>query len=238
MLEFFLNRTFDHARYGLKPRHRCLSAHITMNDSIPSKILCGTVKVKGDIEHFTTDGIVFKGDGGKVTPCDIVVLGTGYKTLIPFLPEKVLPQIRGNKVRLYKNMFIPYLKHPETLAIIGLFQTVGAGIPACEMQCRWYAALIKNKDNNNNNQNRNHYQLPSREVMEAEIDRKWKKITERYYDSERHTFQEDWLPYLDDIAKEIGCRPPIFRYLFTDPKLFRSLVFGVAVPYQFRLVGK
>lgn len=35
-----------------------------------------------------------------------------------------------------------------------------------------------------------------------------------------------------------GHTPPLFKYLFTDPRLFYHLVFGVAVPYQYRLVGR
>lgn len=224
-LERFLNKNFDHARYGLKPKHRCLSAHVTMNDTLPNKILCGTVKVRGDIDRFVENGVIFKGDNGKVTRCDTVILGTGYQTRIPFLSESILP-ISHNKVRLFKHMFLPDIPHPKTLGIIGLFQTLGAGIPAVELQCRWYALLNAGK-----------CKLPSRKMMEKDIDRKKREIEVRYYESDRHTFQADWLPFLDEIASEIKCAPPLLKYVFCDPKLWYCLMFGVSVPYQFRLVG-
>lgn len=223
-IEWQLNDRIDHEKYQLKPKHRALSAHITMNDALPNKILCGTVKVKGDIDHFVENGVVFQGES-TVTPCDVVVLGTGYKVSFPFLSQDILP-VEKNKVRLYKHMFIPNIAHSHTLGILGLIQTVGSGLPAGEMQCRWYALLQTGTR-----------KLPSRAVMEADIDKKKAEIAERYYEAERHTFQVDWLPYLDELAEEIGCLPPIWKYLFTDPKLFYHLVFGVAVPYQYRLAG-
>lgn len=224
-LEWTLNDRFDHERYGLKPEHRALSAHITMNDALPYKILTGAVQVKGDIDYFVENGVVFKGED-TVTLCDIVVLGTGYKVVIPCLSADILP-VERNKVRLYKHMFVPGLPHPSTLAIMGLFQTVGAGLPAVEMQARWYALLQSGQR-----------KLPKRKVMEVDIDRVKAQIAEQYYEAERHTFQAEWLPYMDELAKEIGCSPPLWKYLFTDPQLFYHLFFGVAVPYQYRLVGR
>ncbi|KAI2796341.1 hypothetical protein BLOT_015895 [Blomia tropicalis] len=224
VMEWYLNEFLDHERYGLKPKHRCLSAHITMNDALPSKIMCGTVIVKDNIERFTKNGVIFCGEEHE-TQCDTVVLGTGYRVNVPFISETILP-INRNRVRLFKHMFVAGLKHPHTLAILGLFQSVGAGIPPGELQCRWFALLVAGKR-----------KLPSKCEMEREIDRQYRYISERYYDSDRHTFQVDWIPYMDDLADRIGCRPPLLRYLFTDPRLWFALVFGVCVPYQYRLTG-
>lgn len=157
---------------------------------------------------------------------DLVVLGTGYKVVIPCLSSDILP-IEHNNVRLYKHMFVPTIAHPHTLGIVGLFQTVGAGLPAVEMQARWFALLQSGQR-----------RLPKRKAMEADIDRVKREIAERYYQAERHTFQAEWLPFMDELAAEVGCAPPLFKYLFTDPRLFYHLVFGVAVPYQYRLVGR
>ena len=38
-----------------------MAQHPTINDALPNKILAGTVIVKSDIEHFTENGVVFKG---------------------------------------------------------------------------------------------------------------------------------------------------------------------------------
>lgn len=195
-----------------------------MNDALPYKIICGMVKVKSDIDFFVEEGVVFKGES-TVTKADLVVLGTGYKVVIPCLSSDILP-IEHNNVRLYKHMFVPTIAHPHTLGIVGLFQTVGAGLPAVEMQARWFALLQSGQR-----------RLPKRKAMEADIDRVKREIAERYYQAERHTFQAEWLPFMDELAAEVGCAPPLFKYLFTDPRLFYHLVFGVAVPYQYRLVG-
>lgn len=60
-LEKKLNENFDHELYQLKPKHRALSQHITINDSLANRILSGVVVIKSDIERFTEDGVIFKG---------------------------------------------------------------------------------------------------------------------------------------------------------------------------------
>ena len=61
VVEMQLNSTFDHEEYQLKPKHRVLSQHIMVNDTLPNRILSGTVKIKSDIDYFTENGVVFKG---------------------------------------------------------------------------------------------------------------------------------------------------------------------------------
>ena len=195
-----------------------------VNDALPNRILSGTITVKGDIDHFTEDGVVFKGES-QVTPCDVVILATGYKVVFPFLSESILP-VHRNKVRLYKHQFVHNLSHPHTLALIGLIQPVGALLPISELQSRWFAQLMAGN-----------LKLPSREVMLQDMKQK-DKVQERYYESERHTIQVDWVDFMDDLAREIGVFPPIFKYLFTDWQLFKCLVVGASAPYQYRLVGK
>lgn len=56
-----MNQFFDHELFQLKPKHRADQQHPMINDALPNRILSGTVVVKGDIDHFTSDGVVFKG---------------------------------------------------------------------------------------------------------------------------------------------------------------------------------
>lgn len=119
---------------------------------------------------------MFKGES-EVTKCDAVILATGYKITFPFLSEKILP-VKENKIRLYKHQFVPHLKHPHTLAIIGNIQPIGAILPISEMQSRWFAQLMAG--------NR---KLPSLEQMEKDIKEKEEEMAWRYYASERHTVQ-------------------------------------------------
>jgi dimethylaniline monooxygenase (N-oxide forming) len=43
--------------------------------------------------------------------------------------------------------------------------------------------------------------------------------------------------FMDEIASKIGAKPNLFKYFFTDFKLWKELFFGPCVPYQFRLEG-
>lgn len=130
-----------------------------------------------------------------------------------------------NKVRLYKWQFIPNIKHAHTLAFISLLQPIGALLPLGELQSRWFAQLMAGK-----------LKLPSRAVMDADIVEK-ERFQKRFYESDRHSIQVDWVDFMEELATEIGANPPVWSYLFTDPKLFFTLVFGAAAPYQYRLVG-
>jgi len=123
-------------------------------------------------------------------------------------------------------MFPTNLSHPKTLAIIGLVQPTGAVFPISEMQSRCFALLIKNK-----------LQLPNRDKMIKDVNRRKKLIKKRDYDYERHVIQVDWIPFMDELANIIGVKPNLFKYFFTDPKLWNALYFGPCIPYQYRLNG-
>ena len=127
---------------------------------------------------------------------DSIICATGYKITFPYLSQDILP-VNRNKVRLYKHQFLPNLKHPQTLAIIGLVQVIflflhlsvvndvfcstkkpiGAIFPVAEIQARWFAQLMAGKS-----------RLPSKEAMEMSI-REQERYLSRFYDSERQTIQ-------------------------------------------------
>ncbi|KAH6934859.1 hypothetical protein HPB50_001543 [Hyalomma asiaticum] len=221
-VENILNSYFNHEVYGLKPKHRYNAQHPTVNDALPNLILSGKVRVKKDIVEFTEDGVLFQGDD-KVTVLDDVILATGYQIKFPFLPKDVVSVV-DNQVQLYKYVFPPHLQHP-TLAVIGLIQPVGAIFPIAELQSRWMAELLSNKR-----------ALPSEEAMFEDIRKKRDSMRHRYVASPRHTIQVDWINYMDELASQIGARPNMLKYFFTDNELFRALL-GPCVPYQFRLEG-
>ena len=49
--------------------------------------------------------------------------------------------------------------------------------------------------------------------------------------------QVDYIPYADEIADQIGCRPDIFKLFLKDPSLAICCLFGPCAPYQYRLMG-
>ncbi|GIY64274.1 flavin-containing monooxygenase 5 [Caerostris darwini] len=117
------------------------------------------------------------------------------------------------------------MKHPS-LAICGLIQVVGAGFPTGESQSRYVSLVMNGK-----------VRLPSKEVMEADIKKKREINAERYSQSQRHTIQADYIPYLDEINDLFGAKPNFLKMFFTDPVLFWALFWGPSLPYQYRLQG-
>lgn len=135
VIETFLNRRFDHELFGLRPAHPLFHEHPTINDQIATKIICGMVKVKGDISSITKSGVIFKepkvtqtseqfteskvndsNNNGhvnghidsicNVTQVDSIILATGYHLDYPFLCPSLKSQIvTENSVNLYKYVF-------------------------------------------------------------------------------------------------------------------------------------
>ncbi|KAK3714624.1 hypothetical protein RRG08_020880 [Elysia crispata] len=219
-----LSHFIDHDLYGLKSLSEPDSTHPTANDELPGRIACGMVRVKPNIERFTDTGVVFQ-DGSFEDNIDLVVFATGYRVDYPFLDKSVLGDIRENRLELYKHMWIPALAH-QTLAFVGTVQPHGSPFPVAEMQARLAARVFKGD-----------VKLPSEARMRHDFARHDAVIRRRYVHTARHTFQVDWLPYLDELATLIGCKPNLGRILLTDPVLCWSLVFGPGTPYQYRLDG-
>ena len=47
--------------------------------------------------------------------------------------------------------------------------------------------------------------------MMKDIKEKRDKVAKRYVKSSRHTIQVDWIPFMDEIAKQVGCKPYLGR---------------------------
>lgn len=47
----------------------------------------------------------------------------------------------------------------------------------------------------------------------------------------------DFIPYADEIAEQVGCRPDLTKLFLTDPFLAFKCFFGACVPAQYRLMG-
>ncbi|RWS22975.1 flavin-containing monooxygenase-like protein [Leptotrombidium deliense] len=223
MLEYLFNSYFDHNLYGLKPKHRLLSQHLTINDSLAKCIITGAILVRPNIQEFTENGVIFEGMKEE-TKCDVLVLATGYELSFSFLDSSIVSVVQ-NRVEAYKNVFLPHLKHPHTLGLIGLIQTTGPLFPLSEMQARWFAKLMNGKA-----------KLPSKEEMLQAIDNE-RKIREEFCDSPRHTLEVNFIKYMDEIASFIGVKPKLWKYFFTDRQLWYALIFGPSLPYQYRLEG-
>ncbi|NXK65982.1 FMO5 monooxygenase, partial [Sylvietta virens] len=209
LLERQLNARFDHTLYGLKPKHRILDQHPTINDDLPNRIISGRVRVKPDIQEFTETSAIF--EDGTREDVDAVVFATGYSFSFPFL-EGV--KVVENQIPLYKFVFPPDLEKP-TLAFIGLIQPLGAIMPISELQCRWATRVFKGLQG-----------LPPPADILAEITQTKQRMAERYVKSQRHTIQVDYIPYMDELACQLGVKPNLLTLFLTDPKLAMEVAFG------------
>ncbi|XP_033920290.1 dimethylaniline monooxygenase [N-oxide-forming] 5-like isoform X2 [Melopsittacus undulatus] len=159
-----LNARFNHSLYGLKPKHRVLDQHPTINDDLPNRIISGRVLVKPNIQEFTETSVIF--EDGTREDIDAVVFATGYVFSFPFLEGCV--KVVENQIPLYKFVFPPDLEKP-TLAFIGLIQPLGAIMPISELQCRWATRIFKGLN-----------KLPPRHCMEADIKEKREAIAKQH----------------------------------------------------------
>lgn len=222
VIERRINNRFDHANYGLQPTHRFQGQHPTINDYLPNCIITGSVLVKPNVSEFTESAAIF--EDGTTEEVDFVIFATGYTFAFPFL-DKTIIEVDENHVPLYKYVFPPRLEHP-TLAIIGLIQPLGAIMPISELQARWATRAFKGLA-----------KLPCVDDMMADIVKKREEMAKRYVNSQRHTIQVDVIPYMDEIAEQIGVRPNIMQLFTSDPRLAFEVYLGPCSPYQFRLTG-
>ncbi|CEF60893.1 Flavin monooxygenase FMO family and Flavin monooxygenase (FMO) 5 family and Dimethylaniline monooxygenase, N-oxide-forming family and Flavin monooxygenase-like family-containing protein [Strongyloides ratti] len=220
-MEHRLQQRMDHDLYGLRPNHRFFQQHPTVNDALANLLLSGMITITEDIDFIEKDGIVVK--NGKKFNCDILIFATGYTFSFPYLePQSIIP-INNHVVDLYKYIFP--LNYPQ-LAVIGLIQPIGSIGPISELQSRVACQVFANN-----------IKLPSKEKQIMDIEEKRKIIKRRYFESNKHTIQVDYIPYMDELAEMIGCKPPLKYYFWNDFKFFLRLYIGANVPYVYRLTG-
>ncbi len=93
----------DITRYGLPaPDHKVFESHPIVNSELLHHLSHGNIHVKGDIERFDGNDVVFK-DGSREA-LDVVVFATGYNYNMPYLPEGTVP-FRAGRPDLYLTVF-------------------------------------------------------------------------------------------------------------------------------------
>ncbi|KAJ8279007.1 hypothetical protein COCON_G00060730 [Conger conger] len=218
-----INQHHDHRLYGLLPSHGFFQQIPVVNDDLPGRIISGRVVMKPNVREFRGSSVVFE-DGSVVEKVDVVVFATGYNYDFPFLPSSIKTQA-GYRLSLYKHIFPPSLERP-TLAVIGFIHGLGAIMPLAEMQARWatrvFAGLQK---------------LPPEKSMLLDIEKETGKMHQRFVCSKRNPLQVHYIPYMDELAKQVGVKPNFLGLLLRDPRLGLSVLLGPCTPYQYRLCG-
>lgn len=162
-------------RHGL-PRPARGPAYIfpTIAENLVNRIGDGRIRVTREPVRFDDRTVTFA--DGTSAEVDDVVYATGYHLAFPFLAPGVL-STDDNRVRLYMRTFPP--DHP-TLSVIGAYQAQAQWgfLPLMEQQAKLVAAQLAGT-----------YVLPSREAMNAEIDRDRRETARRFVDTPRHHYQ-------------------------------------------------
>ncbi|KAG9297193.1 hypothetical protein G9A89_019474 [Geosiphon pyriformis] len=221
---------------GLKPQTSISSSHITVKSEFFERLMTGTIIVKPDISELKADGSINFVDGSTIQDIDAIIYTTGYFIDFPFLDREIVsggweieqrfdPEYRQNLAWLYKMVFPPRYKN---IAFIGLIQPDGPIFPASEMQARYFTGLI----------NGTIPPLPDPSKMDESIQEYQNHLQKSFYNSARHTIEAAWMPYLDSLAKDIGCLPTARSvYWSFGFKAWFQHLFGVPTPIQYRLFG-
>lgn len=183
------------------------------------------MQVKPNIARFHERAVEFE-DDSLASDVDVVIFATGYSFNLDFLEEGRLVKVEENRVLLYKFMFPPALAPRNTLCLVGLVQPTGSIMPIAEMQSRLFCAQLAGRA-----------RLPPPERMLRSALRTNARNARAFLDRPRHTLQVFYVDYMDSLARLLGARPSLLRFLLTDPRLARRLLFSGLVPYQYRLQG-
>ncbi|XP_028400860.1 dimethylaniline monooxygenase [N-oxide-forming] 2-like [Dendronephthya gigantea] len=218
------NTEYDFVRLGLQPSGVLgVNQFGFVNDELPTKIITGRVIVKGELKDLRETSVVFGGEE-VLENIDAIIFCTGFKLDFPFAPD-IIPVENEHYSRLYKHIFIPEAHH-QTLAFIGLIETVGSDVPTWEMQARVAAEVFAGR-----------CVLPSNKDMLAECLAREEQLSNIGRSKEKFLHGVPMIAYMDEITEMIGAKPDLWSIFAKDPQLAYHCLFGPAVPAQYRLQG-
>jgi len=178
---------------------------------------------------------VYFADGSKAEDVDVIIYGTGYDVpQFPFFDETSFKTKTGEKImdphsvpadRLFR-MFNPELGDKVAYLGLGIRPLVGSIPTSAEMQARVLGMVVSGKR-----------QLPAKSVMKERIMKlkEFSKMESSFY-IEQWFLYVNWIPFMDMLAREVGCIPK-YEWLFTRPLLWKKLLLSPVTTYHYRLVG-
>lgn len=118
----------DPTRHGWPaPDHRIFETHPLVSSQLVSLLAHGDVQVRPGIDHADGDSIVFT-DGSR-EQVDVVVMATGYRSPIPYLPADTFDW-RGDRPQGHLHVFSR--QHDHAFAV-GFAEIDGAGYPIYDL---------------------------------------------------------------------------------------------------------
>lgn len=164
----------DLTRLGLqKPDHKIFSSHPILNTQILHYLQHGDLVAKNDIARLDGNGVVFQ-DGSRVE-VDLVILATGYRWHIPYLPDSALSYQNG-RPQTYLKVFS---RTEPGLFLNGFIETDGGAYKLFDEMACLIAQAIRDQRLGNEHSKRLAQQLCKPEPeLGGNI---------QYLDSDRHT---------------------------------------------------
>ncbi|XP_022105093.1 dimethylaniline monooxygenase [N-oxide-forming] 5-like [Acanthaster planci] len=212
---------FDPDNLGLRCKRQLFDGYMMVNDEIQCRIICGALKCKPGVEHFTSGGVVFE-DGTRVDGLDAVVFATGYELSFPFFEDNSIIADNFADLELYMHVWPARRAHP-TMAAVGVVSALGAQTPLFELQSRWVVQVFLGNA-----------QLPSIDERLEDVKRRKDAAFQKFG---RHRIFCYPVPYCEEVAAKFGARPNFIKLLLTDPRLALRTFFGPAYPPTYRLNG-
>ena len=208
----------------VKAQRGIFGTYGTKTYSLPRAIVNHGCKVVGEIVKVEDGGrTLHTAEGEFLQNVDAVVFSTGYKNHVSFLPEDLK---ETDPRSLYKHMFHP--KYRDKIVWIGWARpNFGSQFPVMEMQARLFALICTGQRT-----------LPTPAEMEKVTCINQAVWLEQFeHNAHRIRSLVDYFLYMNDMAGLIGCEPPLWKYFFLHPRIWRRIVFGATQAIQFRLRG-
>lgn len=175
----------DQTKLGFRPMTE--RTHATSNGTIITDVAYRRVEVKHEIESINGRRIRFS--DGTEDEFDVLIAATGYLIDLPFVSRDIVP-LENNRLNLYKRIAPPGW---PGLYFMGFFNTDTALNMVFEHQARWIRAIESGEA-----------ALPSAREMKADIERKNAWVRKYYKHTDRHTIEEEHVPYLKELARSLG----------------------------------
>lgn len=248
----------NHDMLGLRAKHKPSELVPSINDMFPYRIFTGGVILKSSLLKLTEFGAIFENEPDIEHPIDCVIVATGYQAKMDFLDEQELglrSAQQDDEFDLFLNIFAPRLSLPagqldqlisashddkyndilltklqrdaiKSLAFTGLVQPSGSIAVIAELQARLICSIFSAK-----------IDLPSVEKMFKFNQKAIQKRQKSIRSHSRDQIVDDWIAYQDRLATFLGCKPNLMKLFITDRPLWKQLIYGPSVAYQYRLIG-
>ncbi|MEM7404711.1 MAG: NAD(P)-binding domain-containing protein [Pseudomonadota bacterium] len=174
----------DQTRLGFRPMTQ--RTHATSNGTIINDVLYRRVEVKHEIEGI--DGQRIRFSDGSEGEFDVLIAATGYLIDLDLVSDDVV-KVERNRLDLYKRMVAPGW---PGLYFVGFFNTDTALNMVFERQAAWIRAVELGEA-----------RLPAVEAMHEDIQAKNDWVRKFYKATDRHTIEEEHVPYLKDLARSL-----------------------------------